>query len=185
MRAFSISSLFWAVGLLRPTVGHGQNQRPVNPSAKPKDAEMLVNCRSVEGLSKSFLRQLNAHMRCRVDLSSLTCLPGLRLSVDQHDDFDLCLSAKQKPVIAPQCRQQNPQAYRTEIIKRGRYPVIRAPNPEQMEVIDIPFTVKGETEILVQTKPLIRKGPDACVYVRQVKQVFLDPDAPLTQRDRK
>ena len=183
MQTLAIYSLCWATGLLfAPTLGYAQDQRPATTNAKAKGTETLVSCRSIEGLSKAFLRQLNEHMRCRVDLSSLICLPGLRLRVDQHDDFDLCLSAQQKPIVAPQCRRRNPQTYQTEIIKRGRYPIIKAPEPDKMEVIDIPFTVKGETETLVQTKPLVRRGPDACVYVRKVKQVFLDPDAPLTQR---
>ena len=57
--------------------------------------------------------------------------------------------------------------------------VERAKGQVNVENIDIPFTQVGRVELLAQTKPIKQKGPDACVYLRQVKTVFVDPSFPL------
>jgi len=147
-------------------------------SAQPTRKENLINCRDIKGISQPVLRNLSPHVLCRLETADVICLPGLTLMVDATETEDLCSNNEKRVVTVPSCKAKSHRRYRQRVIKRGGYLIERAKGDARVETIDIPFTHVGRVELLAQTKPIKLKGPDACVYLRQTKTVFVDPSFP-------
>ena len=141
---------------------HGQN--------KEKEAEkkpnQVVECASLQMLS-GLLKTLGPRARCRLEFEDLVCLPGSVVTTDVKQERDLCLNEKKKPVQAPRCAGKKRQTYKQRMIERAHYRVDYNDGRSQVELLDLPFTFASRRDVLARAKPVLRPGPDACVYFRR------------------
>jgi hypothetical protein len=135
----------------------------------------IVDCNGLADLKEPIKRNLQPNVKCRLEVTDLKCMPGLKLRVDAHGPEDLCLAKDLRPVSSPFCKARSMKLYRQSVIKRGRFLVERPPQPVGIELLEIPITTTGLREVLAQERPIRQIGPDACVYLRQSRKVLILP----------
>ena len=111
------------------------------------------------------IQQNSAHLatKCFKALNTLKCLPGLQLVVDHKEANDLCLNVNGIAVSAPSCDSRPIFKYVQQIIQR-RYLPVTSDAGTSSQWVDIPFSSRTMRAKLTQKKPMIQRGPDACVY---------------------
>jgi hypothetical protein len=147
-------------------------QKPPTP-----DPLEIVDCRTLEGLSRAILNDLGAHVRCRLEPGNLTCLPGARLKVDVTEKLDLCVRDDGRPIHSPHCVGRPAKTYNQRIIERARHRV-ETRGIIEYRWLDLPFGMASQIESLAQRKPIIRIGPDACVFLRKEAIFMTRPGRP-------
>jgi len=150
--------IFWGL------IASAQTPNSTQPTLA-QDLQNQVSCQTVKGLSVAIKRTLSATARCRLDVDSLECGPGLKLIKDAHENRDLCRTTDGRFISPPKCHSRKRKLYTQSVIRRGDYVVQRPDEVAEIETIDIPFTRTGRYEILAQSAPVIRIGPDQCVYL--------------------
>ena len=135
----------------------------------------IVECASLPDLKEPIKRNLRPHVKCRLEIKDLKCMPGLTLRVDAHGPEDLCLAKDLRPISPPFCIARSMKLYRQTIVKRGRFLVERPPKAAGVELLELPATTTGLREVLAQEHPIRQIGPDACVYLRQGRKVLILP----------
>ena len=149
---------------------------PAQTAGKPIAKKLeIVDCRQLKDLSPPIKRNLGPGVRCRLETAGLLCLPGLVLTRDANGEEDLCATADGRLVGTPFCRARAEKLYNQATIQRGHFLVERAGKPAATELLDIPFNLTGRKELLAQSKPIRRPGPDACVYLRQEVKIYHRP----------
>ena len=135
---------------------------------KAKDAPPteIVDCNSLPSLG-GLLNTPGPRARCRIEFEDLVCLPGSTLARDVKQDRDLCLNQKKKPIQVPRCAGRKREKYTQRLVERAYYPVDYANGNTQVELLDIPFTTVSRKDLLARAEPILRPGPDGCVYFRR------------------
>ena len=137
------------------------------------EAQPLININQTVECDPS-LDTLSVHQnsaskdtRCYLVPDVLSCLPNLTLKQDAHADFDVCRNSSGQLVSMPTCRTDKKFRYPQEIVQRRRLPVERKNgnvNTTSIQWVDMPFSVRTLTAKLATKTPLVRPGPDLCVY---------------------
>ena len=105
--------------------------------------------------------------RCYLVPNILTCLPGLELKEDGHQNNDVCRNLTGIPVSMPICQTEKRFTYSQSIIQRRFLPVTKKSNlgrSETRQWVDIPFSTRTVTAKLATTQPIHLRGPDLCVF---------------------
>ena len=152
-----------AIALSWNTEARGQ----VEPrEAPPKNESEMVDCQTLPTLS-GLLKTRGPRARCRIELQDLICLPGSILTKDVKQDRDLCVNQNKKPIQEPRCAGKRREKYTQRIVERGYYRVDYATGESKVELLDLPFTTASRKDVLARAKPILRPGPDGCVYFRR------------------
>ena len=144
---------------------------------QPDKALDMVDCTTLQSLSKPIVSKLGVAVRCRLEAASLVCLPGARLAADISETRDLCLSADGRPIHSPRCVANRALTYNQSIIERARHRV-ETNRGIEYRWLDLPFNIASRKEVLAQVEPIIRPGPDGCVYLRKEKIYLTRPGRP-------
>lgn len=141
----------------------------LGPLGSQSTAQELINLNQTVKCDPS-LQILSVHQnssskdtRCYLAPNVLSCLPNLTLQQDAHVDFDVCRNRSGKLVSMPGCRIDQVFRYRQAIVQRRRLPVEKE-RGTSVNWVDIPFSTRTVTAKLATTTPLVRPGPDLCVY---------------------
>ncbi len=148
--------------------------QPVPAAAPPLE---IVDCKSLEGLSKPIVSDLGVAVRCRLETGSLKCLPGAQLKADVTGIIDLCVRPDGHPIHAPRCIANRARNYNQSIIERAKHRV-ETNDGIEYRWLDLPYNIASRKEVLAQSKPINRLGTDACVYLRKEKMYLTRPGRP-------
>ncbi len=152
-----------ALSLSWSTEARGQS----NPGeTQPKNESEVIDCKALPTLS-GLLKTRGPRARCRIELQDLVCLPGSILTKDVKQDRDLCLNQNKKPIQEPRCAGKKREKYTQRIVERGYYRVDYPTGESKVELLDLPFTTASRKDVLARAKPILRPGPDGCVYFRR------------------
>lgn len=131
------------------------------------DLNRTVECDpSLEALSVH-QNSASKDTRCYLVPNALSCLPNLSLKQDAHAEFDVCRNRGGQLVNMPRCRTDQKFRYQQKVVQRRRLPVEKKSgnlNTVSTRWVDIPFSTRTVTAKLATKTPLVRPGPDLCVY---------------------
>lgn len=119
--------------------------------------------------------------RCYLVPNLLKCVPNLELKEDGYEHNDVCRNKAGVAVSMPICKTDKRFVYSQSIVQRRFRPVTQLDDPNGKETrqwVDIPFSTRTVTAKLATTKPILRRGPDMCVFRLLTKIIG------MTQSDR-